>query len=152
MNGLNYLTVQDILWINLQVTKKVQRYNYAKLEEAAFYQYAYGDSKDLSSQAARFLPGFLKMKPFEVANEATAFVACLSFLVLNGQTISLSDGNSADDWLTRANDRKQTKEAIQSVTATNDHHHPIDVRTAVETVLKSFPKTLDQLTKTILRV
>ena len=55
MAALQYLTVQDILWINLQVTKKVQHFNYARLEEATFYQYAYGDSNTLLPQAARFV-------------------------------------------------------------------------------------------------
>ena len=42
--ALHYLTIQDILWINLQVTKKVQHFNYARLEEGTFYQYGYGRS------------------------------------------------------------------------------------------------------------
>lgn len=44
---LHYLTVQDVLWINLQATRKVQHFNYAKLEEATYCQYAYGESNTL---------------------------------------------------------------------------------------------------------
>ena len=32
MANLQYLTVQDMLWINLQTTKKVQHFQYAKLD------------------------------------------------------------------------------------------------------------------------
>ncbi len=43
--SLKYLTVQDMLWINLQATKKVQHFRYALLEEATYYQYGYGASR-----------------------------------------------------------------------------------------------------------
>ncbi len=102
---LHYLTVQDILWINLQVTGKVNHFSYAKLEEATFYQYAYGDSKDLFAQAARFIPGFLKMRPLDAGNEATAFIACLTFLKINSMRIELLDG-SALSWFDTVSQRK----------------------------------------------
>src|SRR5688500_6656775 len=93
--SLRYLTVQDILWINVQVTRKVNRYDYARLEEATFYQYAYGDSEELVKQAQRFLRGFVKQKPFEAGNEPTAFVACMAFLQMNGSGIGLSDEDAS---------------------------------------------------------
>ena len=58
--ALNYLTVQDMLFLNLQITKSVQPFDYARLEEAVFYQYAPGQSTDLVAQGARFLVGFSK--------------------------------------------------------------------------------------------
>src|SRR5579862_1825312 len=87
MASLDYLTVQDILWINLQITKKVKHFNFARLEEAVFYQYAYGESNTLFPQAARFVTGFVRMQPFEDGNDATAFVASLAFLKINGYSI-----------------------------------------------------------------
>lgn len=92
------MTVQDILWINLQATRKVHHYNYARLEEATYYQYAYGDSKSLIPQAARFLPGFLKMHPFDAGNVATAFIACAAFLSLNGAALNVLP-ESAESWI-----------------------------------------------------
>jgi prophage maintenance system killer protein len=148
MKSLQYLTVQDILWINLQVTKKVQRYNYAKLEEAAFYQYAYGESKDLVNQTARFIPGFLKMRPFEVANEVTAFVASNSFLLLNGRELKVKDGIEAENWFAKASDKKEVHTAICDGTEIDPHDHHLDVRGAVDKVLKTYPKTIEALRKT----
>src|SRR5436309_1228008 len=89
--NLKYLTIQDILWINLQLTKKVQHFNYARLEEATFYQYGYGASRDLPRQAGRFLAGFLKLHPLDAGNEATAFLGCVAFLLLNGRRINIED-------------------------------------------------------------
>ncbi|MDX2065493.1 MAG: hypothetical protein SFX74_07110 [Fimbriimonadaceae bacterium] len=88
---MHYLTVQDMLWLNLQVTQSVQRYRYADLEEATFYQYQYGQSTDVPNQAARFLGGFLAKAPFAEGNEATAVVAFHGFLALNGHASSVRD-------------------------------------------------------------
>src|SRR5579859_856242 len=93
--SLKYLTVQDMLWINLQATKKVQHFNFARLEEATFYQYGYGSSRDLARQAGRFLSGFLKLRPFDAGNEATAFIGCASFLLLNGSRLKVTDEGGA---------------------------------------------------------
>ena len=34
-----------------ELSRKVQHFNYARLEEATFYQYAYGESSNLIPQA-----------------------------------------------------------------------------------------------------
>jgi len=83
-SSLKYLTVQDILWVNFQLTRKSSPFDYAKLEEAVYYQYSYGDSDELVIQAARFLSGFSKQSPFEGANDPTAFVGTMTFLRVNG--------------------------------------------------------------------
>ncbi|HWD41815.1 MAG TPA: hypothetical protein VG944_23445 [Fimbriimonas sp.] len=149
MPNLHYLTVQDILWINLQATQKVQHFDYAKLEEATFYQYAYGESSSLAPQAGRFLTGFLKMAPFKVAsNEATAFIGCLTFLRINGAPVSLTD-ESALEWM----DKVMTKqlsgvEAVKSIVGeAAGHHHDLkpDIKSNVRSVVDSFPKTLGAL-------
>src|SRR4051812_36157718 len=100
LGSLKYLTVQDMLWINLQATKKVQHFNYAKLEEATYYQYGYGSSRDLGQQAGRFLTGFMKLHPFTAGNEATAFIGFAAFLLMNGKTLKLQD-TEASDWFNR---------------------------------------------------
>lgn len=133
--ALQYLTVQDVLWINLQVTGKPQSFSYADLEEATFYQYAYGDSMSLVPQAARFLSGFLKKKPFATGNEATAFVACLAFLKVNGYDFRDEDGHL---WFTSVQSgTREPQDAIEKhfYEAPRDHH--IEIRDAITEVLDS---------------
>ncbi|AIE85757.1 Fic family protein [Fimbriimonas ginsengisoli] len=144
---LHYLTVQDVLWINLQATKKVHHFNFARLEEATFYQYAYGESKTLLPQAARFVTGFLRMHPFEAGNEATAFIAVLSFLKLNGTEIGLTD-DDAVGWFDRIADKAvSARDAISRVTSPSPHGHghPPEVREAIQAVLDDFPATIASL-------
>ena len=94
MAHLHYLTIQDVLWVHLQVTNKVETYDYARLEEAVFYQYALGDSTGLLPQASRFLSGFGRMHPFEAGNEATAFLSCAAFLRLNGKVLNVDSAGA----------------------------------------------------------
>ncbi|HEY0868745.1 MAG TPA: hypothetical protein VGE01_15285 [Fimbriimonas sp.] len=145
---LEYLTVQDVLWINFQVTKSVHRFNYARLEEATYYQYAYGESNSLIPQAGRLLSGFLKLSPMEAGNEPTAFVAVLAFLVLNGRRLDLSD-DQALDWFSGIREgRTKATEAISAVAkeAGHDHHHVrADVRKATVSILNGYPKTIAAL-------
>ncbi len=125
MSPLHYLTVQDVLWINLQVTKKVHHFNYARLEEATAYQYAYGE-KSSTSQAARFLTGFLKMHPFDVGNEATAFVACAAFLKIT-KRFSTSPISAAPAWFENAHARQASGvEALTSIVKKDPEHHEMD--------------------------
>lgn len=86
---VQYLTVQDMIWINQQVTKAVCPFHFMKLEEGTFYQYGYGGSQDILAQAKRFLAGFTKNAPFSEGNDLTARVACLSFLRLNGFDVDI---------------------------------------------------------------
>ena len=144
MASLQYLTAQDILWINLQVTKKVQHFNYARLEEAVFYQYAYGDSKTLLPQAARFITGFAKMHPFEAGNEGTAFISCLAFLEINGYTTTAS-GDTMRDWNARA---MKGQAAIDEIAVEDSHgHHGAvpDVRNAVRVVMDRYSELVSSL-------
>ena len=108
--ALNYLTVQDMLFLNLQITKSVQPFDYARLEEAVFYQYAPGQSTDLVAQGARFLVGFSKMAPFSHGNHACALVGMIAFLEANGKSLGLSDEEAAT-WVALT-DRAAVAEAI----------------------------------------
>ena len=101
---LNYLTVQDILWVNLQVTQKVQRFRYEELEEATFYQYGYGSRADLLAQAAKLIGGVPARAPFPEGNEATAFIALVSFLSINGRRCILQDEEGAE-WMSGSKGR-----------------------------------------------
>ena len=95
---MHYLTLQDILWLNLQLTKKEQEFDVLQLEEATFYQYALGDSRGLAEQAARFLVGFRKMSPFAAGNDACAFIGMAAFIKANGQAFDLPD-EKGTEWL-----------------------------------------------------
>jgi prophage maintenance system killer protein len=144
MAALNYLTVQDILWINLQITKKVQHFNYARLEEATFYQYAYGESSSLLPQADRFVSGFVKMHPFDAGNEATALVACLGFLQINGYSVSVT-ANQLGEWFDRAIGK--TASASEIATQSESGHHAIvpDVRGAIGDILERYSDVVESL-------
>ena len=144
MASLHYLTVQDILWINLQVTKKVQHFNYAKLEEAVFYQYAYGDSSSLLPQAERFLSGFMKLHPFESGNEGTAFLGYLAFLKMNGRKSSLPY-ESAATWLSSARRGSSMEDLAASVEEDPHHHgsHAPNVRAVVGELLLEYAKAFE---------
>jgi len=148
MAKLHYLTVQDILWINLQATKKVQHFSYAKLEEATYYQYAYGESNELVGQAARFLAGFLKLRPLEAGNEATGFIGLVTFLHINGLRLTVEDVNAADWVRTSSVSTEAARDALTSVTeAEHDHHSPIrpDIRAAIRGVMERYPITITAL-------
>lgn len=135
-SSLHYLTVQDILWINLQVTKKVHHFNHARLEEATYYQYAYGESNTLVPQAARFISGFLKLHPFESGNEATAFVACLAFLKVNGYTLDVASEEGADWFGKIARRAAPARDAIEAHAKHDEgDHHGMDVRSAIDWVI-----------------
>ncbi len=141
---LHYLTVQDILWINLQATKKVQHFSHARLEEATFYQYAYGDSQELLGQAARFLAGFVKMSPLDAGVEATAFLATAAFLALNGATLRLDDAAGASWFRGASASMEAAREAFEGVAEPDAHaagdHHP-DVRATVRAIMGCYPQT-----------
>jgi len=144
---LHYLTVQDILWINSQITGKVNTFNFAKLEEATYYQYAYGDSNHLVSQAARFLPGFLKMNSLEAGNHATAFVGVLTFLKINGMAIDLKD-SQAQAWFEGSKDKQSlANEGIKSIAKPIVGHHAEtpDVKKVVRDLLTEFQGTIANL-------
>ena len=95
MASLRYLTLQDMIWINAQVTGATQEFDYSRLEEATFFQYGYGGSMDIFAQSSRFLSGFAKLAPFGVGNEATAFVGFAAFLLMNGRRLTVSDSGAA---------------------------------------------------------
>ncbi len=149
MAAFHYLTVQDMLWINLQVTNRVNHYNFARLEEATYYQYSYGESKDLVVQAGRLASGFPKLHPFDAGNAATAFVGTLVFLSVNRVSLNLSDGQAAD-WFEKILDRSQSgAEAIQPMLRSGlaYGHSEADVRSAIQDVLDEFPCSILCLAK-----
>ena len=148
MAGLHTLTVQDILWINLQATRRVNHFNHAKLEEATFYQFAYGGGEGLVERAARFLRGFVRMRPLDRGVEATAFLAVAAFLEINGAPLRLKDADAAA-WFREASVSADAAGAALAGVATPETsvqaHPKPDVRAAVRAVMGCYPATLAAL-------
>ncbi len=144
MGLLNYLTVQDILWINLQVGKKVNGFNYAKLEEATYYQYAYGESKDVPAQAERFLRGFVSLKPLAELNELTGLIGVIAFLEINGFSFELEDLSGATFLQSVLTNSADFKARVQHAHH-DDHGHKPSVRATIESVLRAYPDTIAKL-------
>lgn len=145
--ALHYLTVQDMIWINLQVTGTVQEWHYMRLEEGTFYQYAYGTSTNLIPQAARFVAGFMKNAPFTAGNEATALIGVLTFLEMNGMSVSLTDA-VASDWLHACSSAESAQTKIESIASeSHDGHHDLvpDVNAIAAGIIARFPTTLARL-------
>jgi len=112
-----YLTLQDLIWLNSEITKSPQPYSYDRLEEATYYQYSYRQSRDVPLQAARFLWGYLKYRPFARGNLATALIATLVFLHINGYETRLPVEHAAE-WMTQvATRRKHPLDAIRQIAA-----------------------------------
>lgn len=140
---IRYLTVQDMLWINLQVTKKVNAFDYSKLEESTFYQYSYGASSDVPAQAERFASGFSAKAPFAAGNVATAFVAALAFLYRNGCELDLDDSNGASLFASAAEPLgRDFRRAIKSSQDIYD-----EVESAAQAALDRYPETIAGLVK-----
>ena len=139
MTVMNYLTIQDILWIHLQLVGAPSDFQYATLEEGTNYQYGLGDSQDVLGQSKRFLLGFEKLAPFPSANAATAFVGAVSFLSLNGFTPKFSDSNASEILLKIKSGELSMDEAFAK--ESNDHHE-IDERTAILGVMSKFSETI----------
>jgi len=100
-----YLTVQDLIWLNTEITGAPQPFHYDRLEEATYYQYGYRDSRDLPLQAARFLWGYLTYRPFAKGNAGTALIGVLTLLEINGFEVHLPVEEAAE-WLQRVAQRR----------------------------------------------
>ena len=148
MQLVNYLTVQDLLWIHLQLTKQVAPFQFDLLEDATFYQYGYGKSIDIVAQAGRLLPGFAKKQPFGAGNEAVAFVATLAFLAINGYDTKLSD-SEAGAWAAEGLALDSAAELVRRHFREGHHDdHAPEVSDTVLHVIEAYPKTITNLLKT----
>ena len=155
--ALRTLTVQDVLWINLQVTHRVNHYSNPRLEEATYYQFGYGDSTGIEAQAARLLSGFVRMKPFDAGNEPTALAATLAFLELNDRTLSIEDDALSE--LVRAGlqssdaARSLIAESIRETGHADEAFHLgagggagiSDVRQTITRVIQRYPRSIAAL-------
>lgn len=139
---IHYLTVQDVIWINTEITKETNEFKYAQLEEAVFYQYGYGKSKNVLAQAAHFLQGFLKLRPFTAGNRATAFISALTFLKINSYEINLNP-DIADEWVIQI--ALKTKNAEESITEIAEKtNKPYELKPRIRTEVKALINTYQQ--------
>jgi prophage maintenance system killer protein len=148
--AMNYLTLQDVLFLNLKLTGSPQAFEYDRLEEATFYQYAPGQSTDLARQGARFLTGFVKMRPFATGNEATAFAGLVVFLEANGKSFRLSDEEAAGWVAALLNVRDLAVEAIRERLVDSHTHieHGVPAFERIsESVVFRYPKALAALSQ-----
>ena len=145
MSQTAYLTVQDHLWINLNVTKKPAEWSFAKLEEATYYQYNYGQSADPIGQAARYAVGFPRKQPFGAGNEATAFVGLVTFLGINGYKFSVAP-DAAESWyrdlLLNPNDARSR---IQDAFDHDEHAHGLEVEGVGSEVIARYGNVISAL-------
>ena len=141
---MHYLTVQDVLWIHLQIARKPGKFSYANLEEATSYQYAYGKSHDVLAQAARFFSGFAAKSPFESANRAVAFASGVVFLEINGRHFNPKDKDLVE-WLDRASTPATCKETIEGSTVVAHDAHHIESRDVAKVVLEKYEATIKKL-------
>jgi prophage maintenance system killer protein len=142
---VNYLTVQDILWTHLQLCKRVDPFDYARLEDAVYLQYGYGRSVNLDTQAAQFLYGFAEKAPFGSGDDAVAFVGALAFLRLNGRELVLSDKDGVK-WANECfESATQAGHSIRTRVQPAHDHHESSVKAAIEAVIEHYPKTIAKL-------
>jgi len=137
--GIQYLTVQDHLWINFQVTKKQNQFNFDKLEEGVFYQYGYGNSNDVINQAGRYAVGFVQKHPFADGNSATAFIGLLTFLKMNGYDCELPIEEAANWFTTIGSSSDLASEKIRAIIVKTEHHnHTPEVAEIAKSVMETF--------------
>lgn len=147
---VHYLTIQDILWINLQITDGLKKYSQARLEEAGYLQYGHGSSQDVVTQATQFLTKFSSHRPFESGNLGTAFVGFLTFLAMNGKELHLSD-EDAYDWVQSVwNDPENAQAKIEVLLSEHEAHgeHGVPETNEIATeMLKKYSDTLERISK-----
>ena len=144
----NTLTVQDVMWLHTQVTGAPSVWDWAKLEEATAYQYAYRGEAEIAERAARFVTGFAKIRPFPSGNESAAFASLVTFLALNGQGLHVSDAEGAE-FLSSLLDDPASAEAKIAVKLESHDVHPsgkgFDTMAVAQECLKKYSGTLKSL-------
>ncbi|MER3403428.1 MAG: hypothetical protein C4336_08620 [Armatimonadota bacterium] len=141
-----YLTLQDLIWINTEIMGRPQPYSYERLEEATYYQYSYRQSRDVLLNCARFLWGYLKYRPFAQGNYATALIATLTLLHINGYEAFLAPEHAADWLLQIAQRQKHPLDAIRQIARlTHPSKQPIPLREHVHHLLEQYEPALHAL-------
>jgi death-on-curing family protein len=112
---MHYLSVHDLVWINTTLVGKTLTFDYRTLEEAMAAQYSYGESKNVSLQAANLLDTLVAKQPFAYGNRRTGFLAVAAFLNANGYALQVDDSQAADLIRSLAEKRTTAPEAIATL-------------------------------------
>lgn len=139
---VRYLSVQDFIWINHKVTGHVHQFQYSRLEDGVYYQYGYGNSKNIIEQSAALLAGFGEKQPFERGNCATAWVGFYAFAAINGATVNLSDDEAAS-WFSDFVKAPSSGKVAEKLLPRTDGAPSIEQ--AIEETTLKFPKTIRKL-------
>lgn len=144
--AIHYLTVQDILWINAQITGDAPEFKQERVEEASYFQYAYGAATGIIPQAARLLSRFSHQNAFAKGNDATAFTATVAFLKLNGLSLATKDRDAADWFRESSVSQERAHEALAAATK-SDAGHGFDPEQAAKSALAAFPQAIAALSE-----
>lgn len=145
MRPVRYLTVQDVLWLHLQLTGRPPRFRYAALEEATFQQYGYGSSLDVPAQAQRVLAAFVKKRPFDQANTASGLVVALAFLAINGYDLALDDAE-LKRVMTAGEGASEAPDLTPHIVPARERDHAeAETRAVVESILGRYAATAASL-------
>jgi death on curing protein len=144
VDTLEYLTLQDIIWINLEVTGEANEFSAERLEEAVFHQYAYRRGADLFFRAGDFLEALLRLRPFDDGNRRTAFLSTVAFLAVNGYALEVTD-QQAYSWLKSIIDRQVSGHVAISKAARPSNHTPRAVRPLIHGLIGRYEHALEAL-------
>lgn len=147
MAELRYLTVPDLLWLNLELTGSPQPYRFDKLEEVCAYQYGRG-SFDPLHQAARFALGWKRQRPFQSGNDACGLVSTLAFLMANDLPVALDDAAGAAWWNDLAADAVTLSGEMQGMSSPGHihaYHNVVDYREILGEIIRRYSGSIASL-------
>ena len=142
---LEYLTPQDILWINLEITGATNELDAELLEEAASHLYSYVKIPNPIYQVGDFLETFLRIHPFNKGNQRTAFISMLAFLTLNGYEFIIP-GSEVLMWIKSVEDKRVRGLTAIRTAIRPSVKAPLDLRTLVLKLIVQYHSILDALT------
>lgn len=143
--AVHVLTVQDHLFINLQVSKKQHNWNFERLEEGVYYQYGYGKSVDVIGQAGRYATGFSRKSPFAGANVATGFVGLLTFLRMNGYSFELEPASAVTWWQQMRNAGENAKDRLAGFATFGADSHGEEIADLIQWVLTTYAEAITKM-------
>lgn len=143
-SSVAYLTVHDLIWINSELTGTTHDFSYPAVENAIYHQYAYRDSRSVGKQAVQFARAVSRSGGFAQDNEATALIATLAFLHLNGVLIEPSPGEAAT-WIRGF----VACDTMPSMPEPNPHHHegPTAFRQLVWELIQRYETAFNDLSR-----
>lgn len=146
---MHYLSVHDLVWINSSIIGKSLEFDYETLEAAMAAQYSYGDSTNVTGQAAGLLASLLQKPPFAYGNRRTAFIALSTYLNSNGYKLKVTDEEAVSIVQRAASRQISPEEAVSLISEKSESaaHTSIPLRTLVGHVMNAHSGAIQSLTK-----